>query len=405
MHPSELSILVVDDDRFMLKTLEVLLQQIGVTKIATSDNAQDALKYIANPVNHIDVIISDLNMPEMDGIQLLRHLGGLGVAMGIILVSGEDPRLLQSVKTLGETFDLMVLGTLGKPVAKQELEKLIGLYEPASDTPPTGPAAMVFADELKLAITNHELKVHYQPQISLIDGRIVGVEALARWNHHEKGAVSPIIFVGIAEKYNMIHELTNQIFEQAVTQASQWRSQGFDINLSVNFSAQALTQLDMPETIFDRLQGTALRPHNLTIEITESTLASDISIALDILTRLRLRGFGLSIDDFGTGFSSLEQLQKIPFTELKVDRSFVHNSHINKACQAILESSISLTKRLGIKSVAEGVENKGDLDLVKAEGCDIVQGYYFAKPMPPEDFIPWARDYSSSLNRTLKPGN
>ena len=405
MRPSELSCLVVDDDHFMLKTLEVLLQQIGVTKIATSDNAQDAIKHIASQNNHIDIIISDLNMPEMDGIQLLRHLGGLGASMGIVLVSGEDPRLLQSVKTLGETFDLMVLGTLCKPVAKQELECLIEQYEPAPDTPPTGPAAMVFADELKLAIANHEIKVHYQPQISLIDGRIVGVEALARWNHTEKGAVSPTIFVGIAEKYNMIHELTNQVFEQSLTQTSEWRSQGFDINLSVNFSAQALTQLDMPETIFDRLQGSALRPHNLTIEITESTLASDISIALDILTRLRLRGFGLSIDDFGTGFSSLEQLQQIPFTELKVDRSFVHNAHANKACQVILESSIGLTKRLGIKSVAEGVEDEEDLDLVKSQGCDIVQGYYFAKPMPPEEFIPWARDYSASLNRSHNPSN
>ena len=402
---SKLSCLIVDDDRFMLKTLEVLLQQIGVTKTYSSDNAQDALKYIANQNNHIDIIISDLNMPEMDGIQLLRHLGGLGVAMGIILVSGEDPRLLQSVKTLGETFDLMVLGTLGKPVAKQELKYLIEQYEPSADTPPTGPAAMVFADELKMAIANHEIKVHYQPQVSLIDGRIVGVEALARWNHPEKGAISPSIFIGIAEKYNMIKELTNQIFEQSLTQASHWRSQGFDINLSVNFSAQALTQLDMPESIFDRLQGSALRPHNLTIEITESTLASDISVALDILTRLRLKGFGLSIDDFGTGFSSLEQLQQIPFTELKVDRSFVHNANANKACQVILESSIALTKKLGIKSVAEGVENEADLKLVNTQGCDIVQGFYFAKPMPPEKFIPWARDYSNSLNRPFKPGN
>jgi len=402
---SKLSCLIVDDDRFMLKTLEVLLQQIGITKTYTSDNAQDALKYIANQNNHIDIIISDLNMPEMDGIQLLRHLGGLGVAMGIILVSGEDPRLLQSVKTLGETFDLMVLGTLGKPVAKQELKGLIEQYEPSADTPPTGPAAMVFADELKMAIANHEIKVHYQPQISLIDGRIVGVEALARWNHPEKGAISPSIFIGIAEKYNMIKALTNQIFELSLTQASHWRSQGFDINLSVNFSAQALTQLDMPESIFDQLQGTALRPHNLTIEITESTLASDISVALDILTRLRLKGFGLSIDDFGTGFSSLEQLQQIPFTELKVDRSFVHNANANKACQVILESSIALTKKLGIKSVAEGVESEADLKLVNSQGCDIVQGFYFAKPMPPEEFIPWARDYSNSLNRPFKPGD
>ncbi len=392
---SHLSCLVVDDDLFMLKTLEVLLKQIGIQTIHSSDNAQDALKLIANQNNHIDIIISDLNMPEMDGIQLLRHLGGLGVAKGIILVSGEDPRLLQSVKTLGETFDLMVLGTLGKPVSKLELGGLIESYEPPSDTPPTGPAAMVFADELRSAITNNELTAHYQPQISLADGRIVGVEALARWRHAQKGMISPGIFIGIAEKYGMIQDLTTHIFSESIAQAAEWRGQGFDINLSVNFSAQALTQLDMPEVLYETVQASGLRPQNLTIEITESTLADDLSIALDILTRMRLKGFGLSIDDFGTGFSSLDQLQKIPFTELKVDRSFVHNAHANRACQAILESSIELTKRLGIASVAEGVEDESDLELVRAQGCDIVQGYYFARPMPAEEFIPWAREYSA----------
>lgn len=397
MAAPDLCCLVVDDDRFMLKTLQVLLEQIGVSNILSSDNAQDALKLIANQNNFIDIIISDLNMPEMDGIQLLRHLGGLGVSLGIILVSGEDPRLLQSVKTLGETFDLKVLGTLCKPVSKPELEKLIKSYEPETNIPPTGPAAMVFADELKAAIANKELTVYYQPQVSIDDGRIVGVEALARWHHRQKGMISPTIFIGIAEKYGMIQELTTHIFRQSIDQAGKWRAQGFDINVSVNFSAQALTHLDMPEMIHETVLSSGLRPQNLTVEITESTLAEDISISLDILTRIRLKGFSLSIDDFGTGFSSLEQLQQIPFTELKVDRSFVHNASKNKACQAILESSIALTKRLGITSVAEGVETEEDLELVKAQGCDIVQGFYFAKPMPAEDFVPWCKKYSTKL--------
>ncbi len=390
---SELCLLVVDDDPFMLATLSSLLHALGVGKVIRTDNAQDALKFIANRSNFIDIVISDLNMPEMDGIQLLRHLSALGVNVGIILISGEDPRLLESVKSLGQQHALTMLGTLPKPVSKARLGELLDSFEPSPATTPEGPAAMVFADELQGAILNRALDVHYQPQVAVNDRRLIGVEALARWYHPEKGVIPPSIFIGIAEKHGMIRELTDLVFEKSVTQAARWRELGFDISLSVNFSDQSLSHLDLPELLSETTASCGLSPHHLTVEVTESHLSTDMSVTLDILTRMRLKGFGLSIDDFGTGFSSLEKLQQIPFTELKIDRSFVGNAAQNKASQAILESSINLARKLNIRCIAEGVEQQAEWDLVSALGCDCVQGFYIARPMPAQEFPHWARDY------------
>lgn len=380
----------------MLKTLSKMLESMGLTSIIQTDNAQDALKYIANRNNHIDVVISDLNMPEMDGIQLLRHFGSLGMSFSVILVSGEDPRLLDSVTTLAEQQHLSILGALHKPVRKADLEKLLRDYNPVQRETPDGPGAMVFADELQSAIINEDLTVFFQPQISVSDGQIIGLEALARWNHPEKGWIPPGVFIGIAEKYNMIQEITDLVFQKSITEAARLRGMGFDITVSINFSAQILSSLELPEVLCETLASSGVEPRHVVLEVTESTLADDMSVTLDILTRMRLKGFGLSIDDFGTGFSSMEQLRQIPFTELKIDRSFVHQASGNKASRAILESSIALAKKLNIDCVAEGVENQEDWDLITQLGCESVQGYFIAKPMPASEFPGWARSYATN---------
>lgn len=387
------SCLLVDDDTFMLKTITRQLQKLGIEDIHSTDCAQKALKLLSDRTHPIQIVITDLNMPGMDGIQLLRHLGSLNFKVGVILISGEDPRLLDSVRNLGEQYQLNILGCINKPVQSELLGQLLDTYEPNTRKADTGPGALIFADELHRAIINGDLTVHYQPQVCIKDKRLIGVEALARWQHPQKGHISPLTFIGIAEKNGLINELTESIFKQATQQLSQWLTLGFDISLSVNFSAHALNHLELPEFLAATLSATNIPHDKLIVELTESALGQDASLTLDIMTRLRLKGFGLSIDDFGTGFSSLEQLKKIPFTELKIDRAFVHNSSENQASLAILESSIGLAQKLNIRSVAEGVENQEDWDLVEKLGCDIVQGYLVAKPMPAEDVMPWAKKY------------
>ncbi|UTA47534.1 EAL domain-containing response regulator [Simiduia sp. 21SJ11W-1] len=388
-----LNCLIVDDDAFMLKTLGHVLRQMGVNQVFEATDAAEALRMIANRNNGIDLVISDLNMPGMDGIQLLRHLGALGLHLGVILISGEDPRLLSSVHTLGQQYELRILGTLTKPLDRAQLEALLIGYRADTRQAPRGPATMVFTDELQSAIIGEELEVWYQPKVEVESRRLLGVEALARWQHPEKGFISPAIFVGIAEKHGMVEPLTDLVLKQSLAQLSLWQSKGFNLTLAVNFSAQALCRLDLPERLEATVRNAGLTPEKIIVEMTESALPKNASATLDIMARLRLKGFGLSIDDFGTGFSTLEQLQLIPFTELKIDRAFVHGAKHNKVSQAILESSISLAKKLGIHCVAEGVEAPEDWALVEALGCDSVQGYIMAKPMPAEAFIDWAKTY------------
>ncbi|MYM64268.1 EAL domain-containing protein [Pseudomaricurvus sp. HS19] len=397
MNPSDLSrttCLVVDDDPFMVAALCAQLQALGVGQVIHTTNAHDALRRLADRSQPIDIILTDLNMPHMDGIQLLRHLVALEESAGIILVSGEDPRLLESVRSLGEQQHLHIVGTLPKPISQQALGELLLRSDAPRRTSEDSNNTQVFAEELRQAIRNDELEFFFQPQVEMGSRRLVGVEALARWQHPQKGWIPSDMFVSLAEQYELIHELTDCIYHKAIDASASLQQQGLHTRVSINFSPSTLSALDLPDILSDALQRRGLSPSDVVVEVTESTLAQDMNIALDILTRLRLKGFGLSIDDFGTGFSSLEQLRHIPFTELKIDRCFVHDAAGNSASRAILESSIGLAHSLSLSCVAEGVETLEDWQLVQELGCDIVQGFYIAPPMPPAEMAQWAQDYA-----------
>jgi EAL domain-containing protein (putative c-di-GMP-specific phosphodiesterase class I) len=192
--------------------------------------------------------------------------------------------------------------------------------------------------------------------------------------------------IPVAERSDLMQSLTRAIFSMAMTQLRDWQQLGHRWKLSCNFSINDLMQ---PEVVADLEQ--IISPADLVIlEVTESKIAEDVSSVLSALTRLRLKGFGISIDDFGTGFSSMEQLRKFPFTELKIDRAFVAGAPQKPSARAIFESSVILAKLLGISSVAEGAEDAEDLALCRELGVDLIQGYFIAKPMPPEEFLAWA---------------
>ena len=221
---------------------------------------------------------------------------------------------------------------------------------------------------------------------------VVGAEALARWNHNGH-IIPPSVFIDIAERHGLIATLSEVLITKALIGGAQMSAAGFSIMLAVNISANWLSDIRLPEFILASIQATNFVAENLILEITETGIMADIATSLDVMTRLRLKGFKLSIDDFGTGYSSIEQLQRIPFGELKLDRSFVQGAAENTDRRAILASTIDMARKLKLSTVAEGVETQADLDLIRGLGCDQIQGYFIAKPMPLEALLVWLKKH------------
>ncbi len=386
---SAVRVLVVDDDPFMLKLLGRMLENLGFTQVTTCDSGSVALDSIVRPNGAPDLILSDLNMPQMDGVEFVRKLVEHHYTGSLILVSGEDERMLQTTEKLAQAHGITVLGWLHKPFTPEVLSALLEKWSPPSPVGSRAAKKSYSAGEVRAAITNGQLVNYYQPQVVVATGAVVGVEALVRWRHPVDGIVFPDQFIGVAEANGLIDDLTRAVLAGALAQAKAWREAGLALHVAINLSMDNLTSLDFPDLLARQTAAAGVAPQDTVLEVTESQVMKELRDSLEILTRLRLKRFSLSIDDFGTGHSSLAQLRDIPFTELKVDQSFVHGAHTNETIREIYGASVDLAKRLGMKIVAEGVEDRDDWDFVRRTGCDLAQGYFIARPMPAADLPAW----------------
>jgi EAL domain-containing protein (putative c-di-GMP-specific phosphodiesterase class I) len=393
--------LLIDDDPFALKVLERQLRQQGCTDIVAHQSARSALMALEQPGAEVGLLFCDLQMPDIDGVEFVRHLARIGYRGGLALVSSEDQRILQTVSTLAQAHGIRVLGACRKPVASIELARILALDATAPAQCTRAAVPDLPAEELRRAIAAGELRNHYQPKVDMASGALVGAEALVRWHHPALGMVYPDRFIGTAERHGLIDALTHAVLASALEQASTWRRAGLNIQVAVNVSMDNLSALDFPDVVADAVTAAGAPAHSLVLEVTESRLMENPRAALDILSRLRLKRIGLSIDDFGTGHSSLAQLRDIPFNELKLDRSFVHGADADVARKTIVKAALQMAHQLGMKVVAEGVEDQADWDLLHALGCDVAQGYYIAKPMPGEELPAWQQDWSARRGRAL----
>lgn len=395
-----MKIMLIDDEPFVLKLLGLQLNNLGFTEVVSFSGGKQALSILECDTTAFDLVICDLQMPEMDGIVFVRNLADIGYRNGLILVSGEEERILTTVAKLANSHKLDVLGVLEKPVLSESLMALIVKNLPKEAPRQKHVAKLYGPDELQRAISEGELVNYYQPQVLVKTGKVVGVETLVRWQHPEDGMIYPDQFIATAEEHNLIDDLTNVVLLGAMAQSRLWQDQNIDLHVAVNISMDNLSSLQFPELVEQALVSSGVAPRNLILEMTESRLISNPLSAIEILTRLRLKHIGLSIDDFGTGHSSLVQLRDIPFDELKIDRSFVHGAWRNTSLQAIFEASLNMARHLGLKVVAEGVEDIDDWNYLQKMDCDLAQGYFIAKPMPADKFadwmIGWERYYTHS---------
>lgn len=395
-------ILVIDDDPFARSMAVKQLAALAIHDVELADSGQAALSRLERGEPGFDALIVDLNMPGMDGVQFLRHLARRRFRGGLLLVSGEDDRILRSVAKLAAAGRLRLLGTLHKPFARERLGQALGALPSFADTNVMQEAGRTYAaQELRDAIAAGQLVNHYQPQVRLGDGGVAGVEALVRWRHPSDGLVFPSAFVPLAEQSGLSDALAHAVLAAALRAARQWREDGLELRVSVNLAMDNLFALDLPETVLSAAVAAGVPVDCVVLEVTESQVTRDLNKLLEVATRLRMKRVGLAIDDFGTGFSSLAQLRDVPFDELKLDRGFVHGASADPALLATLKSTLDMARQLGLRTVAEGVEDRADWDCLRALACDLAQGYLIARPMPADDVPAWASEWLGQGHRRL----
>lgn len=389
MDKSTIRVLVLDDDPFMLKLMTRMLGDQGFRQITTCDNGHAALKVVDSEAGQPELIFCDLHMPEMDGIEFIRELVSRHFKGSVVLVSGVDKRVVQTAERLVAAHNIGLLGHLTKPFSPAHLAAQIARWRPPGAAKFRVARKSYGEAEVREAIFAAQLMNHYQPKVSVDSGELVSMEALVRWQHPVDGLVMPDQFIATAEEHGLIDALTQQVITSALAQVVAWRAQGLPSRIAVNVSMDNLASLAFPDLVAALATAAGVEPDALTLEITESRVMKDHRAPLEVLTRLRLKGFHLSIDDFGTGHSSLIQLRDMPFDQLKVDRGFVYQAHSDGTLRAMYDASLGVARQLGMDVVAEGVEDREDWSLLRRTRCDMAQGYFISRPMAPEALVSW----------------
>jgi EAL domain-containing protein (putative c-di-GMP-specific phosphodiesterase class I) len=250
------------------------------------------------------------------------------------------------------------------------------------------PTPQPTAAELERAIHGNRLKLVYQPKVHLVSNALAGVEALVRWTHERHGPIGPADFIPLAEQSGLIEPLTRWVLSTAASDWVAWDRDGLAIDIAVNISAKNLDQLDFPDRMAEICQSQGMPCTFLTVELTESATQGAIEL-LDTLTRCRLKGMKISLDDFGTGYSSLIQLQRLPFSDIKIDKSFVIDAPKSRDARVIIRAIIELAHNLGLQATAEGIETEETRRMLLDFGCDMAQGFFFARPMPAGELKDW----------------
>jgi len=391
-------ILVLDDDAFVLKMTSRILEGLGCTSVTTCVSGVAALELLAIPDRCPELILLDLNMPGMDGVEFVRHLVDHRYTGSLILMSGESESLLQASEKLVRAHNISVLGRISKPATPEVLDEMLKKFALTYRNSLHSGNNAQREEELRAAIANGELINYYQPKVSVSSGKVEGVEALLRWRSPQDGMVQPYEFLGMAESSGLIHDLTRTILSNAFTQSKAWLDEGLSLRMAVNVSVFNLRSLDFADSVSVLAADAGVPPQNVELEVAESWLPMhDMRATLETLTRLHMKRFRLTIDEFGTGYLTINQLRGLPFDEIKIDRDFVNRIWIDAKARARYEAHLAVAKQLNLKICAVGVENIDDWHILSQTGCDYAQGSFIAKPMPAGELAGWMKAWQLRL--------
>ncbi|MDR3450540.1 MAG: EAL domain-containing response regulator [Alphaproteobacteria bacterium] len=375
-------LLIIDDEEDICDLIAEIGERRGL-EARTVSNAETVQAVLGDFTP--DIIMMDLMMPGIDGVELLRLLSDKAKHAKLCLISGSDARVLNSARRLGSAHGLDVVAALEKPLSIQTLN---GFFDSVVQD---GKKAV--AVDHAHAISSGQFTLYYQPVIEIATRRVKGVEALARWNHPDRGIIMPDEFLEQVTNEGLMQALTDFVIKTSVRQAAVWHGAGEKMTLAMNVTASTLLDLALPDKIAELCKQASVPPDGLILEVTETEAMRDVTRTMDVLLRMRLRNIGVSIDDFGTGHSSLRELQRMPFSEMKIDKSFVIDMARNKDCAVIVNSIIDLGHNLGLKVIAEGVEDQRVWEMLRDKGCDFGQGFFMGRPMPASEFDAWLKKW------------
>ena len=387
MSLSTLRVLVVEDHGFQRRVALRLLADCGINDALEASDGVSALAVLEQQPQPPDVVLVDLDMPGMDGIEFIGHVAQRRLARAVALVSALDPALLNTVQTMARAYGLFVLGSVEKPLTSDKLQAVLAKYEERQAEVGEDEVVEISADEIRVALADGEVQPWFQPQVEFGNGKVIGVEALARWTRRDGRVVLPRHFVPVVERGGLADALTETMLVESCRWKRRWDQSGLRLRLSVNVSPATLHDPAAADHYQRLVQELGVDPAEVVLEITESLVMADAARGLGVLARLRLKGFGLSIDDFGTGYSSLAQLSQVPFTELKIDQGFVAGVHAQPRKRAVVEASLDLARKLGLETVAEGVETTEDWQALASLGCDAAQGFLVSPAVPGEELV------------------
>jgi EAL domain-containing protein (putative c-di-GMP-specific phosphodiesterase class I)/CheY-like chemotaxis protein len=409
MNLAQLSVLIAEDSTTQRQIWVQLMRMMGIQTIHEAADGQialDKLRELKTSNQSPQVVLTDLDMPNMDGITLVGWVAQEKLCLSVALMSARDESILRAVQTICEEAGLQVLGALSKTgegghqtdlkVLAHDLQQLLAQAQSPQApgfVPKKGQGSSLpgrlSLDDIIQGIEKEQMTLWFQPKVNPFDLKCQGAEALVRWFHPDWGMIPPDLFIPTLEKADHMFLLTRLVMKIAACELREWRRAGSRIKLSINISGRNLSEKSLIDDLESQIRSDpngSIQPSDFILELTETSVCDDPLLALSSLSRMRLHGFELSIDDYGTGFSTMQQLGRIPFNELKIDRSLVAGADRHRTRQVVLSGAIETAKKLGLKVVVEGVETPEELELVRRLGGDLVQGYLVSKPIPGIDF-------------------
>lgn len=383
-----LTVLVLEDEPFQRLVTVTALEKVLPGPILQAADGEEAIA-VLDACDAVDIVLCDLKMAGMDGLAFLRHASSSGKVGAVVLCSELDPLLRQATVAMIRCLGLTFLGDLGKPFKLDGFSLLVKRYREYCNSVPRllSPAELPTLSDLQRGLDNGEFEAYYQPKVTLEGQLLAGAEVLARWTHPQLGVLSPAHFLPVMEEHNLVDRMFWQLFEQGLALQQRLATQGRMINLAFNLHAAQLACAELAERIAVLLKRFQVPAGCVMFEITEVGVVSAPASSLENLVRLRMLGCGLAMDDFGAGYSSLDRLSELPFSQIKLDRTFTRKMQSQPKCAAIISCTVALARALGVSLVIEGVETtEQQLRLIELGGT-LAQGFLFARPMPETHFI------------------